>query len=246
MTRAIWLLLTVLLLGACNPLPKGTHTVREDLRIRRLTGKTYLVQSFMTLKTGVKFPCNSLLYLHGKEAILFDTPHTLPLSKALLDYVEGQLSAKLTAVVVNHFHEDCLGGLDVFHQCGIPSFSSRRTRYEAEKAGATVPQFGFPTTHELPLGSKRVRLFYPGEAHAPGNIVAWLPSEGVLFGGCMVKAAKSGKGNLSDANLHEWANSVEKVKARYPNAKVVVPGHGKPGGIELLDYTIEMFRAPAE
>ncbi|MEM7040325.1 MAG: hypothetical protein AAF570_25380, partial [Bacteroidota bacterium] len=87
--------------------------------------------------------------------------------------------------------------------------------------------------------------YYPGEAHAPGNIVAWLPSEKLIYGGCMVKSIGAGKGNLSDANVDTWSESVSKVKARFPKAKVVVPGHGKPGGQDLLDFTIEMF-APAD
>jgi hypothetical protein len=38
------------------------------------------------------------------------------------------------------------------------------------------------------------------------------------------------------------AAAVAKVKARYPDARVVVPSHGVPGGAELLDHTIALAR----
>ena len=58
----------------------------------------------------------------------------------------------------------------------------------------------------------------------------------------MIKSLNAGKGNLEDANIDERSNTVEKVKKQYADVKTVIPGHGKFGGIELLDYTIEMFR----
>jgi metallo-beta-lactamase class B len=47
---------------------------------------------------------------------------------------------------------------------------------------------------------------------------------------------------LGDANISEWSGTVQSVKRKYGNAKIVLPGHGKPGGMELLDYTIELFK----
>ncbi len=57
----------------------------------------------------------------------------------------------------------------------------------------------------------------------------------------MVKAIEAGKGNLEDANANEWSKTVQKVKAKYPENTIVIPGHGKVGGIELLDFTIRLF-----
>lgn len=57
----------------------------------------------------------------------------------------------------------------------------------------------------------------------------------------MIKSLNAGKGNLSDANLKERANTVERVKDEFKTAKIVIPGHGAHGGVELLDYTIQLF-----
>lgn len=83
---------------------------------------------------------------------------------------------------------------------------------------------------------------YFGEAHTRDNIVAWIPSEKILFGGCLVKTLGSNKGNVADANEKEWSHTVAKVKDAFPKAKLVVPGHGKTGDTSVLGYTIRLFQ----
>jgi len=72
--------------------------------------------------------------------------------------------------------------------------------------------------------------------------VGYVPSEKALFGGCLLKHVNASKGNLADANTSEWSSSVAKIKKEYPDLEIVIPGHGKNGGIELLDYTIKLFQ----
>ena len=63
-----------------------------------------------------------------------------------------------------------------------------------------------------------------------------------LFGGCLIKADQAGKGSLTDANVSEWPKTVAKVKQHYTGKiAYLVPGYGRPGGVELLDYTIDLF-----
>jgi len=47
---------------------------------------------------------------------------------------------------------------------------------------------------------------------------------------------------LGDANAKEWSATVAKIKVEKPEVKIVIPGHGKTGGKELLDYTINLFK----
>ncbi len=63
-----------------------------------------------------------------------------------------------------------------------------------------------------------------------------------MFGGCLIKESGAGKGNLEDANTTDWSLTVTKLKEKYPTTKTVIPGHGKSGGTELLDYTIQLFQ----
>ena len=73
--------------------------------------------------------------------------------------------------------------------------------------------------------------------------MGYFPSENILFGGCLIKELEATKGFLGDANVGDWSKTVEKIKKEYPNLKIVIPGHGAIGGSELLDYTIQLFKA---
>ncbi|MEL6916714.1 MAG: MBL fold metallo-hydrolase, partial [Bacteroidota bacterium] len=147
----------------------------------------------------------------------------------------------VTAVVINHFHDDCLGGLDVFHELGTPSFANSTTIALAAQEGVTAPQIGFEQLMELEVGNEKIVNRYFGEAHTQDNIVSYIPSEELLFGGCMIKSLNAKKGNLADANEKDWSATVSKIKAAYPKLKTVVPGHGAHNGTILLDYTIGLF-----
>ena len=92
------------------------------------------------------------------------------------------------------------------------------------------------------LGKTLVKMDYLGPAHTDDNAIAYLEGPEVLLGGCMIKSLEAGKGNLKDANLKEWANTVTRVKSLYPDVKQVIPGHGRRGDSTLLNYTIKMFQ----
>ena len=81
-------------------------------------------------------------------------------------------------------------------------------------------------------------VFYPGAGHTEDNIVVWLASEKILFGGCFIKSLQHNNlGYTGDADINEWSNSLQQVINRYPDIKLVVPGHGKNGDVSLLTHT---------
>jgi metallo-beta-lactamase class B len=57
----------------------------------------------------------------------------------------------------------------------------------------------------------------------------------------MIKEMKSQTlGNTADGDVSSYASTVNKVKTNYPNATVVIPGHGDFGGLELIDHTLKL------
>ena len=71
--------------------------------------------------------------------------------------------------------------------------------------------------------------------------MVWIPVDQVLYGGCLIKSMQSTNlGNTADADLRQWGPSIQNLKKRYAHAKLVVPGHGAVGGIELLQHTFEL------
>ena len=48
---------------------------------------------------------------------------------------------------------------------------------------------------------------------------------------------------MADADLAEWPTSVERIQKHYPEAEVVIPGHGLLGGLDLLQHTANVVKA---
>ena len=105
-----------------------------------------------------------------------------------------------------------------------------------------MPEIGFDTQMEIKIEDEFVYSTFYGEGHTRDNVVGYIPSEKALFGGCLIKSVNASKGFIGDANVSEWSNSVGRIKRELPDLKIVIPGHGEYGGVELLDYTIELFR----
>jgi metallo-beta-lactamase class B len=93
----------------------------------------------------------------------------------------------------------------------------------------------------LGCGDVRVQLAFLGGGHTVDNVVAWIPAKKILFGGCLVKSMNARNlGNITEADLAGYPVTLKKVKEKYSEAKIVVPGHGGPGGMDLLEHTIAL------
>lgn len=216
--------------------------ISEDLEVISLSSDSFIHISYMSNPSYGRFGCNGLIYKNNNEAVFFDTPHTDSLTLQLLNWFKNTFpDVKIKAVVVNHFHNDCVAGLDEFHKLGVSSYSYKTTPELASNINLPVPQKTFSDSLSLAIGDEKIICRYLGEAHTADNIVAYIPSEKILFGGCMVKSLGSGKGNLADANVDEWPETIKKVKEEFSETQFVIPGHGSYGGKELLDFTIELF-----
>ncbi len=235
------ILLLVITFG-CQTNEKKLPYQTEQLKVQQLTENTFLHISYLETEDFGKVASNGMVVVNNGEAVIFDTPADDKASEELIEWVEDKLKATVKAVIVTHFHTDCLGGLKAFHEHNIPSYANNKTIDLAKLDNKIPPQNGMNDYFEIEVGSKKIINRHFGEGHTKDNIVSYFPDEEVLFGGCLIKGEKAGKGYLGDANIEEWSNTVQLIKGAYPNLKIVIPGHGKPEGQNLLDYTIEMFR----
>lgn len=213
----------------------------ENLIIHKISENVYQHISYLNTESFGKVPCNGMIVVNAEETVIFDTPTTEENSRELIDLLTKKKYA-IKAIVATHFHSDCLGGLSVFHENNIPSYALDKTIELTKKSISTIPENGFRKQLELNVKDKKIFAEYFGEGHTSDNIVGYFPDENVLFGGCLVKAMGAGKGNLEDANTNEWSKTLKKIKIKYPELHIVIPGHGETGGIELLDFSIELFQ----
>ncbi|MBA5629376.1 subclass B1 metallo-beta-lactamase [Moheibacter lacus] len=219
------------------------YTIYEskNLTVIKLSENVYQHISYLQTDDFGKVPCNGMIVVDNGEAAVFDTPTDRESSKELIEFLQA-LNFKIKSVTATHFHEDCIGGLDEFHKIGVPSYANKMTIDLLKNETKNIPQNGIDKEFTLKVGNKKVYLNYFGEGHTRDNIVVYFPEEEVLFGGCLIKEMNATKGYLGDANENAWSETVQKIKVKYPNLKIVIPGHGKRGGMELLDYTIQLFQ----
>lgn len=213
----------------------------DNLIVRKISENVYQHISFLNTESFGKVPCNGMIVINNKEAVIFDTPTTNENSQELINFLTKKANYTIKAIIPTHYHSDCLGGLETFHANNIPSYACNQTIEFAKKNESILPQNSFKTQLELPVGNKKVYAKFFGEGHTADNIIGYYPNDEILFGGCLIKQLGAKKGNLADANTSKWSKTVQKVKIKYPQIKTVIPGHGEPGGIDLFDYTIRLF-----
>jgi metallo-beta-lactamase class B len=213
----------------------------KDLVVIQIAPHAYQHISYLQTNDFGNVPCNGLIVNNNHEAIIFDTPTNDSSSNQLIQWIKATLKSKINAIVPTHFHNDCLGGLKAFDDYAIPSYANIATIELAKSNGFVIPTNHFKDSLILKVGNEIVQLKYFGQGHTIDNIVAYFPSEQVLFGGCLIKELGASKGYLGDANVKAWSNTVLKIKKAFTNLKVVVPGHGEIGSTNLLDYTIQLF-----
>ncbi len=172
---------------------------------------------------GQTFTANGLVV----GPLLIDTAWTAAQTEQL--YAQ----AHVRDVLVTHAHEDRVAGLDVLAKHGVVSYGLPRTQHEAKAHQRPAPAHVLAEEGTL----DGVIYFFPGAAHAPDNLVVYIPAQRVLFGGCMVRALDAGLGPLGEADLKSWQLAIQRVSEKFPDATLIVPGHGEPGGRELLAHT---------
>lgn len=242
MVKNILYLFLLLAVTSCNVQKKGKSYTSDNLIVNELNDNVFNHISFLQTESFGKVACNGMVVINDGEALIFDTPTNNLASEELIRWLENVEKVTVKGVVITHFHDDCLGGLSAFHSKQIPSYATNQTISLARSSGAEVPINGFDESLTLAVGNQSVINSFMGEGHTKDNIVSYYPAGKTLFGGCLVKTSGATKGFLGDANVAEWSTTVEKVKAAYPNIQTVIPGHGSIGGIELLDYTIRLFK----
>lgn len=220
-----------------------TIKINDDLQLIRLSPAVWMHVSFANVPGYGRVSGNGIVYVNGNEAFLFDTPWTDSLTKDLVLWLKEKMGIKIAGFVPNHWHNDCIGGLGWIKSQKIVSYANRMTVDLAKAGNLPVPDNSFSDSVNLKLGDKIIECYYPGPAHSTDNIVVWLPSERILFAGCMVKSIDAPNlGNISDGDIKAYSSTLEKVSARYSGAMIVVPGHGSPGGRELIAHTMELAK----
>jgi metallo-beta-lactamase class B len=236
------------LLAATSPMLFAEPTqdvvrLGPDLEVRRLRPGYWVHVS----RDAQGVPANGMVVRTTRGLLLVDTGWTANQTERLLRWSRRALKGRVREAIVTHSHNDRTGGLAALARHRIPVVALDLTADRLRQAAAEeVPARVFTAVDAVRADPFGFEAFYPGPGHTPDSIVVWFPAERILFGGCLVKAeAAEDLGNVADADLSHWAVAVDAVRARYPEAAIVVPGHGPVGTLQTLVHTIDLLRARA-
>jgi len=207
-----------------------------ELKVEKIQQGVYLHTSYELFKGWGIVGSNGLVAVDGKDAYIIDTPATEKDTKELVSWIKQQ-DLTLKAAIATHFHTDSSAGIAYLNSLKVPTFASEFTNELLMQAGRELATQAFKE-NRFWLVDNKIEAYYPGGGHSPDNLVVWLADHQILFGGCFVKAKSLG--NLSDAVLPAWSTSAQKLITEYGNAKLVVPGHGRVGGTDLLTTTKQL------
>lgn len=235
-------LFSSLLLAGDGEKPPATSNpewqLTPDLQVSMLQPGIWVHTSWMILDNGARVSSNGLIVREDDSLLLIDTAWGDDSTRALLVWIEQELGLPVTAVISTHAHADRMGGAPVMAEYQIPlyahpsGFEMARTQGWPEPMSIGDLQPGESTS----IGT--VEVFYPGAAHTRDNLVVWLEEPRVLVGGCAVKSIQSQTmGYIGEADMAEWPESIRRISDTYPEAQLVLPGHGAIGGQELLLHT---------
>jgi cyclase len=172
-------------------------------------------------------------------------------AKAIIADLRQTTSKPIRFVLNTHYHGDHAYGNGVFAAEGATIVSSDATAAESIKRDPAAwdkntdtgiyalkqyplvhPQLTFHDRLVIDDGTRRLELIRLGPAHTPGDVVAWLPKERIVFTGdlCTTRA----QNNLADPgfNADGWLHALDQMVALDP--AIVVPGHGIQGTVDAL------------
>ncbi len=196
--------------------------------------------------------CNNVIIEMKDYLIVVDA--NLPSgARLVLRDLEKLSSKRVKYVFDTHHHGDHAYGNPIWTQYGATTLAyagvaEEFKRYEPARWQAAAklregmaalkldaPEPPQQTFRESPFvledDTRRVEFHFFGWAHTRGDGFAYLPKEKIL---CTGDAITNGPFNYTgDGNIGNWPNVVRQAKKL--DFDVVLPGHGGPGGRELLD-----------
>lgn len=250
------LILSALFLTACSgtdaPSAKSQDVFLTKVQADFPATLSKIADNVWVHTTNYKLPgqnpiaSNGLVVVDGNDVILVDGAWGELATVSLLEKIRSETGKSVTKMVVTNHHSDRTAGVDAAEWQGVKVFTHPETPALAARAGFPAPNTSVAAL-KAPKSRTKVgslEVAYPGHGYSSDNLVVYIPSAEILFGGSAVRGAGAKTlGKINNADLTKWSESLQWVKATYPKAKVVVPGHGKGSNLSLIDGTLALIKA---
>jgi glyoxylase-like metal-dependent hydrolase (beta-lactamase superfamily II) len=206
---------------------------------------TYFVQGFpeMGSSANQNFISNAGFVITPKGVVVMDALGSPVLAKKLIREIARITPQKVVAVIVSHYHADHVYGLQEFKKIGATIYAQGEGRNylssETAKQRLIASRIDFaPWVNDqtnlvsadiwidqqfkLSVGGVEFLISRVGPAHAPEDLMAYVPSEKVLFAGDLVFRGRIPF--VGNADSRGWLSALDEIE--HLNPDIVIPGHG--------------------
>jgi len=237
-----------LLLGAFSIFLSITSVYASDdliLKPIQVAPHTYFVQGFaeMGSSKNQNFISNSGFVITPKGVVVVDALGSPVLAKKLIAEIKKITPQKIVAIIVTHYHADHVYGLQEFKKIGATIYAQGEGRNYISSETAKqrliasriefAPWVNASTTligadvwvdqsYKLIIGGVEFQIGRVGPAHAPEDLIIYVPSEKVLFAGDLVFRGRIPF--VGNADSKGWLQALGEIEALKPS--IVIPGHG--------------------
>jgi glyoxylase-like metal-dependent hydrolase (beta-lactamase superfamily II) len=203
---------------------------------------------------------NTGVIIGDDGVMIVDAQATPIMAKQVIEKIRSVTDKPIKYVVLSHYHavrvlgasgygaeqiiasEKCRG---MIHERGQEDWDSEFSRFprlfqgSESIPGLTWPTMTFQNKMTIHMGKRRVDLMHLGRAHTAGDIVAWVPDEGVMFTGDIVEYHSACY--CGDAHFNDWSGTLDKIAGFNPQA--IAPGRGDAlVGTDIVGKAIESTR----
>ena len=227
-----------------------------QMKAIQVAPNTYFVQGVpeMGSKQNQNFISNAGFVLTPKGVVVIDALGSPVLAQKLIQEIRKVSKQKIVAVVLTHYHADHVYGLQEFKRLGATVYAQRDGQNylasETAKQRLIASRVDFaPWVNEntrlvpadvwidqsktITVGGVEFRISRVGPAHAPEDLIVFIPSEKVLFAGDLVFRGRIPF--VGNADSRGWMSALDEIQKQNP--KIVVPGHGSYSTNPFADIT---------
>ena len=224
-----------------------TAFAADDLILKpiQVAPHTYFVQGLaeMGSSKNQNFISNAGFVITPKGVVVIDALGSPVLAKKLIAEIKKITPQKVVAVIVTHYHADHVYGLQEFKNIGAKIYAQGEGRNylssETAKQRLIASRVDFAPwvnastrltgadvwidqSYTLTVGGIEFRIGRVGPAHAPEDLIIYVPSEKVLFAGDLVFRGRIPF--VGNADSRGWLHALDEIQALKPS--IVIPGHG--------------------
>jgi len=206
---------------------------------------TYFVQGLaeMGSSQNQNFISNAGFVVTPKGVVVIDALGSPALAQNLIKEIKKVTSQKIVAVIVTHYHADHIYGLQEFKKIGAKIYAQNEGRNylssETAKQRLIASRVDFAPwidkntrlqeadiwidrEYKLRVGGIDFLISRVGPAHAPEDLIIYVPTENALFVGDLVFRGRIPY--VGNADSKGWLASLDRFDRFKP--KIIIPGHG--------------------